>query len=73
MPPKGMKSKNAGKGKRRGRERPVLRAPSPSAVSGSPEHAGQDTEKDAAAQKTEPDTVEVHDSQDYRLVWSRWH
>ena len=50
MPPKG-KSKNAGKGKGRGRGRPVLRAPFPSAVSDSPEHTGQDTEKDPAAQK----------------------
>ena len=60
MPPK-RKSKHAAKGKGRGQGRPVLRAPSPSAVSGSPEHAGQDTEKDPAAQKTEPDArVNVH-------------
>ena len=50
MPRKG-KSKKAAKGKGRSRGRPVLRAPSPSAVSGSPEHAGQDTEKYPAAQK----------------------
>ena len=55
MPPKG-KSKNTAKGKGRGQGRPVLRAPSPFAVSG--------TEKDPAAQKTEPDTAEVHDPQD---------
>ena len=61
------KSKNAAKGKGRGRRRPVLRAPSPSAVSGSPEHAGKDTEKDPAAQKTEPDAAEVHDPQDEGL------
>ena len=70
MPPKG-KSKNAAKGKGRGRERPVLRAPSPSAVSDSPEHAGQDTEKDSAAQKTEPDAAEVHDPQDEGLFEAR--
>ena len=63
MPPKG-KSKNAAKGKGMGRGRPVLRAPSPSTVSGNPEHACQDTEKDPAAQKTEPDAAEVHDPQD---------
>ena len=70
MPPKG-KSKNAAKGKGRGRERPVLRAPSPSAVSGSPEHACQDTKKDPAAQKTEPDAAEVHDPQDEGLFEAR--
>ena len=58
MPPKG-KSKNTAKGKGRGQGRPVLRAPSPFAVSG--------TEKDPAAQKTEPDTAEVHDPQDEGL------